>query len=154
MVRPSSDLSRRTVALLTALAVVGLAHHTDHVLRVDHSGWPFTPTVTPFTYSLLAYPVVLFALFGPPRLIWLRWAAVLVGALMTIAAHTLIETPAMQYGSWATGYSIDPETAGVQNLLCIQSPAMGVVAVAVSMALNLIVLAATVSLAWDAARRR
>jgi len=36
----------------------------DHVLRVDHSGWPFRPGVTPFTFSLIVYPVVLPALFG------------------------------------------------------------------------------------------
>ena len=41
------------------LAVVGLAflHHVDHVLRADNSGWPFTADVTPFTISLLVYPI-------------------------------------------------------------------------------------------------
>jgi hypothetical protein len=42
------------------LGVVALAflHHLDHVLRADNSGWPFTPDVTPFTISLLVYPIV------------------------------------------------------------------------------------------------
>ncbi|MGA7622005.1 MAG: hypothetical protein WB630_02945 [Candidatus Acidiferrales bacterium] len=31
--------------------VLGICHHIDHVLRYDHSGWPFRPEVTPFTYS-------------------------------------------------------------------------------------------------------
>ena len=41
------------------LGVVALAvlHHLDHVLRADNSGWPFTPDVTPFTISLLVYPI-------------------------------------------------------------------------------------------------
>lgn len=127
-------------------------HHTDHVLRVDHSGWPFRPDVTPFTYSLLAYPVVLFALFGPARLIWLRWAGAVVGAVMTVAAHTLVETPAMQYATWAQGYSSDADAFGLPNLLCVSSPALGATAVAVSMALNILTIAASLSMAWDAAR--
>ena len=41
--------------------VIGVCHHIDHVLRYDHSGWPFRPEVTPFTYSLLVYPIFLVA---------------------------------------------------------------------------------------------
>jgi hypothetical protein len=40
---------------------IGVCHHIDHVLRYDHSGWPFRPEVTPFTYSFLVYPVFLAA---------------------------------------------------------------------------------------------
>ena len=41
------------------LGVVALAfvHHLDHVLRADNSGWPFTSDLTPFTISLLVYPI-------------------------------------------------------------------------------------------------
>jgi hypothetical protein len=149
MVRTAADLSRRTRWLLGLVIVVGLLHHTDHVLRVDHSGWPFTPEPSPFTYSLMAYPIVLFALFGPPRWFWLRWAGLLLGAVFVVFAHTLIETPMAQYAIWATGFSTDPQAAGVQNLLCIRSPTIGVVAVILSMALNLSALAATLSMLWD-----
>jgi hypothetical protein len=63
-----------TVVLMIATIAVGLVHHTDHVLRVDHIGWPFRHEVTPFTYSLAVYPILLFALIGPARLFWLlRW---------------------------------------------------------------------------------
>ena len=41
-------LSRGNKWLLLA-TTVALVHHIDHVLRVDHSGWPFLPEVTPFT---------------------------------------------------------------------------------------------------------
>lgn len=40
---------------LAAATCVGFLHHVDHVLRVDHSGWPFVSTVTPFTFSLIVY---------------------------------------------------------------------------------------------------
>ena len=38
--------------------MIGMFHHVDHVLRFDHSGWPFKAEVTTFTFSLLVYPVV------------------------------------------------------------------------------------------------
>jgi hypothetical protein len=42
---------------------LGVLHHIDHVLRFDHSGWPFREIVTPFTYSLLVYPLLAVAFF-------------------------------------------------------------------------------------------
>jgi hypothetical protein len=45
-------LSRSEKSLLLAAALATL-HHVDHVLRVDHSGWPFLRQVTPFTFSLV-----------------------------------------------------------------------------------------------------
>src|ERR1700730_18297812 len=60
-------LSGLSATILIAIMVVGIIHHTDHVLRFDHSGWPFRPDVNPFTFSLLAYPILLFALLGPAR---------------------------------------------------------------------------------------
>src|ERR1700674_1479418 len=94
-------LSKRSAIIIVAVIIVGLIHHTDHVLRVDHSGWPFRPEVTPFTFSLLAYPILLFALLGPARLFWVRWLVLLVGAGFTLWAHCMIETPSMQYLMWA-----------------------------------------------------
>lgn len=52
--------SRR--ALLTAAAVTtvfAVLHHADHVIRGTHSGWPFQAEVTPFTFSLLMYALIL-----------------------------------------------------------------------------------------------
>lgn len=122
---------------------VSLLHHADHVLRVDHSGWPFRPHVTPFTFSLLAYPVVLFALLGPRRLFWLRWALLAAATAVTLYAHSAIETPWMQYAMWAENCSADPAAAGLHNLLDMRSPAFGVVAVAIAMLLNALALAST-----------
>jgi len=52
-------LSSLSATILVAILIVGFIHHTDHVLRFDHSGWPFRPEVNPFTFSLLAYPILL-----------------------------------------------------------------------------------------------
>ena len=101
-------LSKRSVFILGAAMLIGLIHHADHVLRFDHSGWPFRASVNPFTFSLLAYPIALFALFGPARLFWVRWFVVLVGAGFTLWAHFMIETPTMQYAMWAHDHSLDP----------------------------------------------
>ena len=41
------------------VTVFGVLHHMDHVVRGDHSGWPFREEVTPFTFSLLVYALLL-----------------------------------------------------------------------------------------------
>lgn len=38
--------------------VLSAAHHLDHVLRGNHVGWPLTPEVNAFTYSLSVYPLL------------------------------------------------------------------------------------------------
>jgi hypothetical protein len=43
--------------MLLAVVALALVHHIDHLLRADNSGWPFTPEVTPFTISLVLYPI-------------------------------------------------------------------------------------------------
>ncbi len=46
--------------VVTVLAVL---HHVDHVVRGNHSGWPFEEAVTPFTFSLLIYALLLPGIF-------------------------------------------------------------------------------------------
>lgn len=139
-------------ALLLAAVLLGLLHHTDHVLRYDHSGWPFRPEVTGFTFSLAAYPLLGFALFARRAPGWARAAAVGVGTAATLWAHTAIETPEMQYAMWALGRSIDPAQPGVRNLLAICSPALGWAAALLSMTLNIVLVAATIGMARFAVR--
>ncbi|MEF8841293.1 MAG: hypothetical protein V5A62_06650 [Haloarculaceae archaeon] len=43
--------------------VLGAAHHIDHVVRGNHVGWPLTPEVNPFTYSLAIYPLLAISLY-------------------------------------------------------------------------------------------
>ena len=51
---------RRWLLVFASAAVVfGLMHHADHVIRGNHSGWPFQAEVTPFTFSLLIYALIL-----------------------------------------------------------------------------------------------
>jgi hypothetical protein len=146
-------LSQRTVIIMLAALVVGLVHHIDHVLRFDHSGWPFRSEVNPFTFSLLAYPIGLFALFGPARLFWVRWFVLLVGTGFTLWAHTAIETPDMQFAMWAHNHSLEPNQPDAHNLLDLQSRPLGVLSVGVSMTLNLFLLAGVVSMLWDGLQR-
>jgi hypothetical protein len=45
------------------VTVFGVLHHADHVVRGNHSGWPFREAVTPFTFSLLVYALLLPGIF-------------------------------------------------------------------------------------------
>ena len=139
----------RTGVLLAIPTLLGLLHHTDHVLRADHSGWPFTAHVTPFTYSLLVYPLLLsiIALRHRP---WYRVAALAALLLVTQAAHILIETPADQFRTWATGGSQHVGTPFQPNLLGLQAPFLGGLAVAVALLLSLSILVALLGLLRDA----
>ncbi|MFC7070141.1 hypothetical protein [Halobaculum lipolyticum] len=53
-------LTPRAYLLFGVATLLGLAHHLDHVIRGNHVGWPITPDVNPFTYSLVIYPLVVF----------------------------------------------------------------------------------------------
>ncbi|MDQ3809604.1 MAG: hypothetical protein M3336_04875 [Chloroflexota bacterium] len=50
---------RRIVPLALLAAALGALHHLDHIVRANHVGWPVVPQVTPFTFSLLVYPLLL-----------------------------------------------------------------------------------------------
>jgi hypothetical protein len=53
----------RSRLLIYLAAALSLGHHADHVIRGNHIGWPLTEQPTPFTYSLLVYPLILLGLF-------------------------------------------------------------------------------------------
>jgi hypothetical protein len=77
--------------LLFALAtLLGLTHHVDHVIRGNHVGWPITPEVNPFTYSLAIYPLVVlgFVLSLTGRAGARYWTVVMtIGAGMLVYFH-------------------------------------------------------------------
>jgi hypothetical protein len=52
-------LRRVLLGLGVIVTVFGMLHHVDHVVRGNHSGWPFREAVTPFTFSLLVYALLL-----------------------------------------------------------------------------------------------
>lgn len=142
-------LSRGELALV-AVVVLALLHHVDHVLRADNSGWPFTPDVTPFTISLVVYPVFVADFLWLRDRPWLRVGLIVVLFVAVQVAHLVFEPPADQYGTWATGVSAVPHATGRPNLLGVAAPALGVASVAVSTLLSLAVLAALVLLTREA----
>ena len=144
----------RSEWLMLLGAGLGVLHHIDHILRFDHSGWPFRDVVTPFTYSLLVYPLLAVAFFWRSGG-WTRFAIVLLIFLLTQSAHIFLETPAQQYCVWAYNASVTTDNAaGMPNLLGVRSPLMGVAAVLLSGALSVILIATSVSLFLDARRFR
>ena len=49
---------RRGYVLIYSALGLSLVHHLDHAVRGNHVGWPLIADVTPFTYSLGIYPVI------------------------------------------------------------------------------------------------
>lgn len=58
-VRSRKGYRRALLGLATAATIFSLLHHADHVMRGSHSGWPFEAEVTPFTFSLVIYLLIL-----------------------------------------------------------------------------------------------
>ena len=138
--------------MLLAVVALALLHHIDHVLRADNSGWPFTPDVTPFTISLVVYPIFLLDFLLLRERVWVRVGLVAILFVALLMVHAVFEPPAQQYGTWADGVSSVPHAVGRPNLLGIASPALGVFSVVVSTALSLAVLAALILLVGEARR--
>jgi hypothetical protein len=151
--QPAASLRERfTLGEWMLLGVVALAflHHLDHVLRADNSGWPFTPDVTPFTISLLVYPIFVLDFLLLRDRPWVRVGLVAILFVALQATHAFFEPPVDQYGTWANGTSAVPHALGQPNLLDTASPVLGALSVAVSGLLSVAVLAALVLLAREA----
>jgi Zn-dependent membrane protease YugP len=72
-----------------AVTIFGIFHHLDHIVRGNHSGWPFQEEVSPFTFSLLIYALLLPGLYLTLRNrlmagYWL-FTAVVLFAVVTLA---------------------------------------------------------------------
>lgn len=86
----ATRLRRRSSALVAAAVVLSFGHHLDHVLRGNHSGWPATDQVTPFTGSLAVYPLLVVGVVltrsgrAGPRY-WLAFSG--LGVLFLAAVH-------------------------------------------------------------------
>ena len=151
--KPAASLRGRfTPGECVLLGVVALAvlHHLDHMLRADNSGWPFTPDVTPFTISLLVYPIFVLDFLLLRDRPWVRVGLVAVLFVALQVTHAIVEPPTDQYGTWANGASAVPHALGQPNLLHVASPVLGALSVAISSLLSLAVLAALVLLAREA----
>ena len=82
----------RTWLLVAAASttIFGIMHHVDHVVRGNHSGWPFQEEVTPFTFSLLIYALVLPGLYltAKGRLMARYWLfTAIVGLTLVVWIH-------------------------------------------------------------------
>jgi len=62
---PTTDtsLTRAFYLFVAVPTLLGAAHHVDHIVRGNHVGWPLTPEVNPFTYSLAIYPLLAVSLY-------------------------------------------------------------------------------------------
>ena len=132
---------RRTDILTGVTLGFGLLHHTDHVLRGNHSGWPFSSSVNEFTYSLAIYPVIGTGIAldaGPATWIVLDSVASVGLAL----AHTLIEPPHDQHDPWADG----------TNVVGVRSKALGRTSQVLSIGLSASLLAHLTSSIFDGMR--
>lgn len=132
---------RRSDGLVWTTLGFSVLHHTDHVIRDTHSGFPFTPHLTAFTPSLLVYPLVIGGIVcdaGP--LYWTIFdATALVGV---VAIHATLEPLDAIYEPWADG----------SNLTGVRSSAMGGVALIVLSGLTLGLAASLVSSIVDGRR--
>ena len=108
-----SGLPQLAYVLFALATLLGLAHHLDHVIRGNHVGWPITPEVNPFTYSLLIYPLVVTGFVGSltGRTGARYWSLVmLVGGGMLLFFHLspwAVEPPGdviLPYANPAFGY--------------------------------------------------
>ncbi len=92
--------NRTLYGLIALAALLSLGHHLDHAIRGNHVGWPLTTEVTPFTYSLGVYPLILLGLaLSRSRRVGPGYWALLAGAgaLFVTAIHfgpAAIEPPA------------------------------------------------------------
>jgi hypothetical protein len=136
--------------MLMGVVALAFLHHLDHLLRADNSGWPFTPDLTPFTISLLVYPLFVLDFVLLRDRPWVRVGLVAVLFVALQVTHAIVEPPADQYGTWANGTSAVPHALGQPNLLDTASPVLGALSVAISSLLSLAVLAALVLLAREA----
>ena len=136
--------------MLLGVVVLAFLHHIDHVLRADNSGWPFTSDLTPFTISLLVYPIFVLDFLLLRDRPWVRVGLVAVLFVALQVTHAIVEPPADQYGTWANRTSSVPHALGQPNLLDTASPVLGALSVAVSSLLSVAALAALVLLTREA----
>ena len=140
----------RSRQLLWLSVGVSVIHHVDHILRIDHSGWPLLPRITPFTYSLLVYPVFLSLFLARPNS-WYRVIGTAALFLFATAAHVFFEPMRDKFHTWTYGSNL-PSHVGEQNLLGINSPVLGVFSIGLAVLLSVSLLATGLAFVRDARR--
>ena len=142
---------RSLLGIGTVTTVLAALHLADHVLRGrqvqqahldpswNHSGWPFTSSVSPFTFSLV---IVMSILLGGLLLTvrgrawagyWLR-ASIVLGIIVTVVHFVPTanqESPAVIYGSWPGRPVVGALAVGITFAIVGALVLMGVTAVRV-----------------------
>lgn len=50
---------RKLLVLVAVTTTLGIGHHVDHIIRSNHVGWPVSEEITPFTFSLGFYVLII-----------------------------------------------------------------------------------------------
>lgn len=140
----------RSEKLLLLTLFLAVIHHVDHILRIDHSGWPFLPRVSPFTYSLLVYPVFV-SLFLTRSHPWYRVVATAGLFLFATLAHIFFEPMQDKFHTWTFGSNL-PGHVGEENMLRINSPVLGVLSIVLAALLSLALFITLLAFIRDARR--
>ncbi len=124
---------RGLLVVAVGVTIFGVLHHVDHVVRGNHSGWPFQEAVTPFTFSLLIYALLVPGLYltARGRLMAGYWLFVaLVGLALVFSVHFVgegREAPIRDiYGVYGS------PVAGVLALVVLWGLLIGLAALAVT----------------------
>jgi hypothetical protein len=128
--------------------ILSLLHHIDHILRIDHSGWPLLPRVSPFTYSILVYPIFLIIALSRKKP-WYRVIGTFVLFLFATIAHIFFEPMKDKFHTWAYGSNLKYHI-GEQNMLGYNSKLLGVCSIALAILLSLSLLVTVVLFIKDA----
>jgi hypothetical protein len=118
--------------------IVSMLHHIDHILRIDHSGFPFLPRVSPFTYSLFVYPIFLIIALSRNKP-WYRVIGTSVLFLFATISHIFFEPMKDKFHTWAYGSNLKYHI-GEQNMLGYNSKLLGVCSIALAILLSLSLL--------------
>jgi hypothetical protein len=111
---------RVLLGLGCVVMVFGLLHHVDHVVRGNHSGWPFVEEVTPFTFTLLVYGLLLPGIFANLR------GRVAAGWWLFTAAVALVLVTFVHY------LGVEGREAPVRDIYAVyENPMWGVLALVV-----------------------
>ena len=120
--------------LLFYTFVLSLLHHIDHILRIDHSGFPFLSRISPFTYSLFVYPI--FLIIASSRMqTWYRVIGTLILFLFATISHIFFEPMKDKFHTWAYGSNLKYHI-GEQNMLGYNSKFLGLCSIVLAIILS------------------
>ena len=134
--------------LLFFTFILSLLHHIDHILRIDHSGFPFLSRVSPFTYSLFVYPIFLIIALSRKQP-WYRVIGILILFLFATISHIFFEPMKDKFHTWAYGSNLKYHI-GEHNMLGYNSNFLGVCSITLAILLSVSLLVTLILFIKDA----